>query len=193
MTDSPQVRLCRQHDSQLVIVDVQEKLSAAMPAAERRHVLRVIATLLQAAKLLEVPVALTEQYPQGLGPTESMLRLDIPAKAKTFEKTSFSCCDAQGFTDRLIETHRRQVILTGMEAHVCVLQTALELQVQGFEVFVVEDGVCSRDMRNHANAMHRLRQAGVVITNSESLLFEWMRDATHPHFKIISGLVKSGR
>ncbi|MGD8643737.1 MAG: isochorismatase family protein, partial [Chromatiales bacterium] len=70
--------------------------------------------------------------------------------------------------------------------------TALELQAHGFEVYVVEDGVCSRDPRHHVNAMDRLRQAGVIVTNHESLLFEWMRDATHPHFKIISSLLKSG-
>jgi nicotinamidase-related amidase len=192
MIDSPRVSLCRQHDSQLVVVDVQEKLSAAMAAAERRRVLSVIATLLQAAKLLEVPVALTEQYPKGLGPTEATLKVDLTPKAQIFEKTSFSCCQAGGFTQRMIETHRRQVIVTGMEAHVCVLQTALELQAHGFEVYVVEDGVCSRDARNHVNAMDRLRQAGVIVTNHESLLFEWMRDATHPHFKIISSLLKSG-
>jgi nicotinamidase-related amidase len=192
MIDSPRVPLCRQHDSQLVVVDVQEKLSAAMATAERRRVLSVIATLLQAAKLLEVPVALTEQYPKGLGPTEATLKVDLTPKAQIFEKTSFSCCEAAGFTQRMIETHRRQVIVTGMEAHVCVLQTALELQAHGFEAYVVEDGVCSRDPRHHVNAMDRLRQAGVIVTNHESLLFEWMRDATHPHFKIISSLLKSG-
>ncbi len=192
MMDSPRVPLCRQHDCQLVIADVQEKHLAVMPSAERRRVLRVIATLLQAAKLLEVPVALTEQQPEELGATERTLEIDLTPKAQKFEKTGFSCCTAGGFTDRLIETHRRQVIVTGMETHVSVLQTALELQVHGFEVYVIEDGVCSRDPAHQANALARLRQAGVIVTNSESVLSEWMRDATHPHFKIISSLLKSG-
>lgn len=192
MKDSPRVPLCRQHDSQLVIADVQERLLAAMPTAERRRVLRVIATLLQAAKLLEVPVALTEQQPAELGSTERTLELDLTPKAQKFEKTGFSGCTADGFTERLIETHRRQVILVGMETHISILQTALELQVHGFDVYVVEDGLCSREPREHANALERLRQAGIVVTSSESVLAEWTRDTSHPHFKIISSLLKSG-
>lgn len=182
--------LCRQDDSQVVVIDVQERLSAAMPPESRRTVLRNIGSLLQAAKLLEVPVVVTEQYPKGLGPTESTVRMDLSPRAQLFHKTAFSCCRAEGFNEELADAQRRQVIVTGMEAHVCVLQTALELLAQGYEVHVVEDAVCSRDPRNHANAMQRLRQAGVIVTNTESVLFEWMRDAQHPHFKIISGLLK---
>jgi len=86
-------------------------------------------------------------------------------------------------------SHRRQVILTGMEAHICVLQTALALLAQGFQVFVVEDAVCSRSQQNQDNAMQRLRQAGVIITNAESVLFEWLADAKHPQFKALSQLI----
>ena len=190
MSASSPARLCRQRDSQLIIVDVQERLAAAMPAEARQRVLRSIQTLLQAARLLDVPVTATEQYPKGLGPTESAIRMDLTARARILEKTGFSCCLAEGFDPRLAQAERRQVVIAGMEAHVCVLQTALELAAQGYEVYVVEDGVCSREQRHYANALARLRQEGVIITNVESVLFEWMGDASHPHFKIISGLIK---
>lgn len=190
MSASPQVPLCRQDDSQIVVIDVQEKLTGAMPAEARRRVIRNIGTLLQASKLLDIPISLTEQYPKGLGRTESTVMMDLTPRSEIFEKTGFSCCLAEGFTDNLVDTRKRQVVVTGLEAHVCVLQTALELLAQDFEVFVVEDAVLSREAANHANAMARLRQAGVIVTNTESVLFEWMRDAKHPHFKIISSLMK---
>ena len=90
----------------------------------------------------------------------------------------------------LQHSRRNQIILAGMEAHVCVLQTALDLHATGMQVFVVEDAVCSRRMRNKTNALARLRQAGVIVTNAESLLFEWLRDARHEHFKKISELIR---
>ncbi|MFW5427315.1 MAG: isochorismatase family protein, partial [Methylophagaceae bacterium] len=93
------------------------------------------------------------------------------------------------FMSSLRASHRRQVILTGMEAHICVLQTALALLAQGFEVFVVEDAICSRTQQNQDNALQRLRQAGVIITNTESVLFEWLSDAKHPKFRTLSKLI----
>ena len=87
-------------------------------------------------------------------------------------------------------SRRKQIILAGMEAHVCVLQTALELHATGLQIFVVEDAVCSRRMKNKINALARLRQAGVIVTNTESVLFEWLRDAGHEHFKTISALIR---
>ena len=190
MSESPKVPLCRQNDCQLVVVDVQERLAGAMPVDVRTMVLKHAGSLISAAKLLDIPVLVTQQYPKGLGPIESTIQLDLPKNAKVYEKTRFSCCGADGFNEEVLSSHKRQVVLVGMEAHVCVLQTALELQSMDFEVFVVEDAVCSRDGRNHANAMKRLRQAGVVVTNMESVLFEWLRDSTHKHFKVISALMK---
>jgi nicotinamidase-related amidase len=182
--------LCRQHDSQLLVIDVQDRLLGAMAQADRLRVLKATSALVSAARLLGVPLYATEQYPKGLGPTDSSLRSDLISQGKIFEKTSFSCCGAQGFTGNLDCDVRPQVVIAGIEAHVCVLQTALELAHRGFQVFVVEDGTCSRNPAHHANAMQRLRQAGVIVTTMESVLFEWMRDASHPHFKVISELVK---
>lgn len=183
-------RLCRAAASRLVVVDVQARLAAAMRPGDRARVLRVTGRLVRAAGLLGVPVHVTEQYPQGLGPTEPGLARHLPPGVEPVAKTGFSCCAEAAFREAVCAEPRRQVVLTGMEAHVCVLQTALELQDLGLEVHVVEDAVCSRDPAHAANALARLRAEGVVVTNHESVLFEWLRDARHERFKAVSALLK---
>jgi nicotinamidase-related amidase len=175
--------LARAADSVLLIVDIQERLAAAMDKAAMAGVVRSACVLLETASRLGVPVAVTEQYPKGLGATVAEVSAKIPADARRVEKTCFSAGAAE-------ESGRAQVVLVGMEAHVCVLQSALELRASGRQVFVVEDGCCSRDARNAANAMARMRDAGVVVTNTESVAFEWLRDARHEAFKAVSGLVR---
>ena len=180
--------LCHVKDSQLVVVDIQERLLAAMPDKPRKQLLKNTGHLIQAARLLDVPIHHTEQYPQGLGSTHD----DIASKltdVPTLEKTCFSCCGANGFESRLGDAGK-QIVLTGIESHVCVLQTALDLYAKGYQVFVVEDATCSRSKHHHRNALARLSQAGVVVTNSESVLFEWLRDARHEHFKTLSKLLR---
>ena len=184
--------LSRASDSILVLVDVQTRLSAAMPEAARERVLRNSGILLQAAALLNIPLLVTEQYPTGLGHTEASLTALLPPHTPRIEKTCFSCCAASGFMEKLNASTRTQVILAGMETHVCILQTALELVSSGREVFVVEDAVCARTEERHQNALARLRHNGVVVTNTESVLFEWLRDATHKEFKNISRLIRQG-
>lgn len=175
-------------DSQLVLIDTQEKLCAVMPGAVLPAVLRNCSILLQAAKLLDIPTVHTEQYPKGLGATLPELAQWLPA-GTCIEKTSFSCCEESAFCDHLDDT-RRQVILTGMEAHVCVLQTALQLQEMGRQVFVVEDAVISRNPAHLANAMARLRQAGVIVSTAESVVFEWLKVAEGDAFKQIARLIR---
>ncbi len=176
--------------SLLLVVDIQTRLAAAMETGALEAVLRNADVLLQAATTLGVPAVATEQYPQGLGPTHEAIKARLPTQARLFDKTAFSCCGASGLLDTANASGRRQIVLAGMEAHVCVLQTAIELHQSGWEAFVVEDAVCSRRESNKRNALSRLRQAGVVVTNTESVLFEWLRDARHPHFKRIAALVK---
>lgn len=182
--------LCAAEAAQLLVIDIQQRLQAAMKAKVAARVTRHTERLIRAAHLLDVPVHHTEQYPRGLGETLPELRALLPDVG--FEKTCFSCCGAEGFSAALDDprTGRGQIVLCGMESHVCVLQTALELQAQGFDVFVVEDACCSRDKHHHKNAMARLRAAGVVVSNHESVMFEWLRDAAHEHFKVISGLLR---
>ncbi len=159
-----------------------------MPNSDRERVLRNTALLLQAATVLMVPIQVSEQYPKGLGPTEAALTRHLPAGIPRIEKTCFALYDADGFVrDSVAAT---QYVLTGMEAHVCILQTALQLHTQGHTVFVVEDAVCARQPANTVNALARLRQAGVIVTNTESVIFEWLRDARHEHFKAVSALLR---
>jgi nicotinamidase-related amidase len=176
--------------SLLLVVDVQTRLAAAMEPAALESVLHHAGLLLQASGALGVPVLATEQYPQGLGPTHEAIKVLLPAEARAFDKTAFSCCSAGGLVDAVNASGRRQIVLAGMETHVCVLQTAAELHQSGWQVFVVEDAVCSRREANKRNALSRLQQAGVVVTNTESVLFEWLRDARHPQFKRLAALVK---
>jgi len=172
----------------LVVIDIQQRLMAAMPEACRHSVLTEVAVLTQAAMSLAIPTLVTEQYPKGLGATEACIAEHI-AKSKPIEKTCFSCAGVDEFISVLRASKRRNVILTGVEAHICVLQTALDLHQQGYQVFVVEDAISSRNLQHKNNAIHRLRQAGVIITNVESVLFEWLGDAVHPEFKTISKLL----
>ena len=173
-------------NSQLVVIDIQERLAAAMPEKPRQQTIHHTALLAEAAAELGVPVVRTEQYPKGLGGMVTELQA---VAGNTVEKTCFSCFAAAGFPSAL-DGMRRQIVLTGMETHVCVLQTAMEMHQAGYQVFVVEDGVCSRHKRHHRNALARMRQAGVIITNVESVLFEWLRDAAHPAFKRLSRLIR---
>jgi len=181
--------MANSENSVLVIVDVQQKLAQAMPDGVRERLTNQIKILLTAAKILNIPVIVTEQYPKGLGPTESALMDNLPAGTKTIEKTCFSCMQSDDFHAQLAATLRKQVILVGMETHICVLQTALALTSENYSVHVAEDGVCSRSKSNQYNAIQRMRHAGVVISNVESVLFEWLGDASHAEFKTLAKLI----
>lgn len=181
--------LCQHSNSQLLVIDIQQRLASAMPDKVLQQVIRNSDILTQAARLLAIPVHVTRQYPKGLGEIVEELQTSLEG-IRCHDKTRFSCCGAEGLQQGMSLAQGQQVIISGMESHVCVLQTAIELRDQGFRVFVVEDAVCSRRKSNHRNAMQRLAQAGMVITNTESVVLEWLRDAKHEHFKTISGLIK---
>lgn len=187
-------RLCQADNSQLLLIDIQGRLVAAMPEKVSERVIKNAAILAQAALLLEVPVIVSRQYPKGLGDTDETL-LGVLAQGKPqdvtqFDKTAFSCCGEACFAQALGSSQRRQIILAGMESHVCVLQTAMDLHAQGYQVFVAEDAICSRNKHHHRNALARLAQNGISICNSESVLFEWLRNADHLQFKAVSALIK---
>lgn len=177
-------------NSVLLVVDIQGRLSSAMPATDLQQMLTHGRRLLQAAGLLNVPVLLTEQYPQGLGPTQAEISECLPGNARMFSKTGFSCCAAEGFTQALLDTGRKQVVVIGQEAHVCVLQTALELLSENYQVHVLTDAVCSRQVDHKNYALQRMQQQGATLGCHESVLFEWLRDARHSHFKTISALLR---
>jgi nicotinamidase-related amidase len=174
--------------SQLVMIDMQVKLASVMPAEALQSVVKNCGVLVHAAHLLAIPTILTEQYPQGLGETLSEIKQHLPG-SKPIAKTAFSACGEPKFNQQL-HRDKPQIILAGMEAHICVLQTAMALLQAGKQVFVVEDAVISRSSANKANALARLRDAGCVISNTESVMFEWLGDANHEAFKALSKLIK---
>lgn len=186
-------KLCHAQHSQLLIIDIQERLASAMPAEILERVIQNNRILLTAANELDVPVIHSEQYPKGLGHTVSELSElfeDVTDSNLPFTKTCFACTEEDGFNELISKRNRQQIIISGIESHICVLQTALQLQRQGYAVYVVEDAICSRKKLNHKNAIARLRQNGIIVSNVESVLFEWLRDAKHASFKKLSTLIK---
>jgi len=175
--------------SVLMIVDIQQKLTTVMPKGVRDRVIEQVSVLLQAAEKLQVPVVVTEQYPKGLGATEPAIADMLSADSAVVEKTQFSCFQVEAVKTALQAGNRKQIFLAGMETHICILQTALDLLKAGYEVFVIEDAVSSRAKANQYNALQRMRFAGAVITNVESLLFEWLGDAQHSEFKTLARLI----
>lgn len=175
--------------SHLMIIDVQSRLLPVIASPEQ--VAARCNILLAAANELDIPVTVTEQYPNGLGHTDQAIAL--AGTEKVLEKTTFSCLRDAAMAERLEQLGaegRRQIIIGGIEAHVCVLQTALDLIQAGFEVFVAADAVSSRKTSSVELAMARLRDEGGSIVNSEMVLFEWLKQAGTPVFKRLSGLIK---
>lgn len=163
----------------LLVVDVQEKLVPAIAGAPR--LVAAIKWLVDAARMNGVPVVFSEQYPEGLGHSLALLKA-AAADAPVVSKTTFSCVAADCLQGTPAES-RSQVVLCGIEAHVCVLQTALELQAAGKQVFLVSDAIGSRSGEDKAAALARAAAAGVSIVTREMALFEWMRDSRVPQFR----------
>lgn len=193
MTDAPRTATltkCGVDTSVLLIIDVQTNLGQAMPAKVLNRVVSNTSLLSRAAGLLGVPVMVTQQYPKGLGATLDEVIAALPDSANILDKTTFSATGAAGFNDALRNAGRRQIVIGGMESHVCVLQSAFDLLAENLEVYVVEDAVCSRRLENYQNALDRLRGAGVSVVSAESVLFEWLADSRHEHFKAISAMLR---
>jgi len=183
--------LLNRDKSQLLIVDVQEKLLPAVSGAER--VVDRCVRLVRAARTLGIPITVSEQYPQGLGPTVAPLREALGYAGAVLEKVEFSCLKAEPLRERLHELRRQgrpQMVIGGIEAHVCVMQTAIDLEEQGFESFVVADAVSSRDKGSRRLALARLLKTGADVVDSEMVLFEWLGKAGTPEFKVLQALVK---
>ncbi len=171
----------------LLLIDFQERLFPVM--YEKEKLLKNVIKLVKGAKVLEVPIILTEQYPKGLGPTIPEIKELIP-EIKAVEKVCFSCTDEAAFIKALASLKRRQVLIAGIEAHICVYQTAMALARAGYEVQVVADCTASRDPENKMTALTKLGGAGVSATTSEMALFELLKVAQGDKFKQISSIVK---
>ncbi len=171
----------------LVVIDVQGKLAQLMH--DKTALFENVGRMIQGVQILDLPILLTEQYPEGLGPTIPELAGLLPG-VEPLTKTAFSCCGDEKFNAAFNALGRDQVLLTGIETHVCVHQTALDLLDSGKEVQIVADAVSSRTSENRRIGLEKMRHAGAIITSTEAALFELLRAAEGPQFKAISKLVK---
>ncbi|MGI9364649.1 MAG: hydrolase [Rhizobiaceae bacterium] len=179
--------LIKPHESLLLVIDMQERLVPAMLAPART--LKNAALLIETARELDIPVVLTEQYPKGLGSTVAEIDR-VAGDSPVFPKLHFSCMQDPTISGAVQEKGRRQVILAGMEAHICVVQTAASLLESGYEVFVASDATASRSSASEEACLHRLSAAGVGIVTSEMVVFEWLGMAGTPAFKKILPKIK---
>ena len=177
-------------ETAIVVVDVQERLFSAMDPDHREEVMKNVKVLVAAARRLGLPTLVTEQYPKGLGHTLEELRLALGPEAEPMAKVAFSCARVEAFRQRLAATGARHVVLSGIEAHVCVLMSALDLMADGYTVHVAADAVTSRTQANWRLAMDQLRQAGAVVTPTESVLFQLLGQADTPDFRELARLVR---
>lgn len=179
--------LVQRDRSALLVVDVQERLAPAVLEPER--VIRNAGILIEAARRLGVPILLSEQYPKGLGPTVAELRALAPEGAN-FAKITFSCAAEPAIRRRLEDFGRDHVVVCGMEAHVCVLQTAFGLKARGLVPFVVADATSSRRAENRDAALARLRDYAIPVVTTEMVVFEWLARAGSDEFREISRLIR---
>ncbi len=175
------------NDSLLLVIDFQTKLAPAIH--DGKAALAKAARLLKIAQILKVPRLATEQYPQGLGATHPDLQ-DLLQPEEVIEKLCFSAGRETAFLDRVATKGRRQLIMMGMETHVCVLQTALSMHDEGYRVFVVADAVGSRQPGSKILGINRMRAAGLNIVNSEMVAFEWLARAGTEAFREVLPLIK---
>ena len=184
-----QRHILRSEDSLLLVIDLQERLAAAMDQDALQRLTRNVAILLDSAQELGLPVLVTEQYVKGLGPTLPALR-EKTANARYIEKISFSCCGNDDFMAALNATGKQQIIVCGTETHVCVQQTVLDLLRAGYTVHVVKDAVLSRSPDNRQTALEAMTLAGAIPTCTETVVFQWLKVAGTETFRKLSKLVK---
>jgi nicotinamidase-related amidase len=175
--------LLNKDDSILLLIDVQEKLTPFV--LDNEAFIAQCEWMLKLARKMDVPILVSEQYPKGLGPTHEQLRAYF-SHEECVDKVHFSCMSDANYVQRLKQFHKKQLVLIGIEAHVCVLQTALEMKQQGFDVFVVVDAVSSRGEQNLKYGLKRMKQDGVHLVTSEMVFFEWLKKAGTPEFKELS-------
>lgn len=179
--------ILNKENSLLLIIDVQERLVSAL---DKDVVVKRTAILTQAAKILGIPTIVTEQYPKGLGSTVQQIKQNLSETAKIFEKTAFSALREEGFSELLKSYNKKQIIICGIETHVCVHQTVADLITEGYEVSVVKDACASRNKYEFKQGIELMQQNGAKISCLEIVLFEWLKDSKNPNFKEIQALIK---
>jgi hypothetical protein len=180
------MRLLKQ-DAIVLGVDFQEHLVPIL--ADKELFIANSARFLKGVGLLGLPILVSEQYPKGLGPTVAPIK-EAAGDAHYLSKRSFSCCDEPAIVSALEQSGKKTVVLLGCETHICVMQTAVDLKAAGYDVAVVADCCASRFPQNRDLGLQRMEKEGVIVTGSESLLFELLRDSRAPEFKAVQALVK---
>ncbi len=175
-------------ESLLLIIDIQEKLVRA--CAHPESIVKKASILGEAARILSIPVVVTEQYPQGLGETVEPLKAALGNGAHYVEKTSFSALREEGFKEKLASFGKKQIILGGIETHICVYQTCAELLEEGYEVYVVKEVTSSRKEYDYNTGLELMKSDGAKLTCVETVLFEWLGGSKHPSFKEVQKLIK---
>lgn len=171
----------------LVIIDVQEKLARVMH--EKETMVSNLRKLVKGLLVLDVPVMITEQYPQGLGPSLPEI-ISLTPGITPVAKTAFNCCDDEKFLRQFTAQNRKQVLVSGIEGHICVYQTVCDLTARGYETYAVTDAITSRTLENRQLAFEMMKRAGARLTGTETVLFELLRIAEGEKFKKISQIVK---
>ncbi|WP_024821918.1 MULTISPECIES: hydrolase [Aminobacterium] len=171
-----------------LFIDIQERLLPAI--SNDREVKANTLRLLQTAAVFKIPLVYTEQYPKGLGRTDSDILEVLEGHAPAFEKTHFSCCDEEGFVKELEWHKRKQVVLWGIESHICVLATAMDLLRNGFSVWLAADACGSRKNDNHEMALQTMIQAGALVVPTETVIYQLMKRSGTPEFKALLPLFK---
>jgi nicotinamidase-related amidase len=188
MTDKLESFQLDRQQAILVVIDIQERLAPAMKKKVYANVLANVDLLVKGMEVLEIPTVVTEQYPRGLGHTVEALAQ--ACSANVVEKVSFGCSGEPNFMSYLKEQGRTQVIVVGMEAHVCVYQTVLGLIESGYHVHLVRDAICSRNKNDYQAAVESVARVGANVLTTEMALFQLLKEAGTPEFKAISKLVK---
>ncbi len=178
-------------NSALVIIDIQERLVLASKYGE--EVAQNMAKLAKAANILSIPTIITEQYPKGLGNTVPVIEEALSPNSTKMEKASFSALLENEFAQKIQELKAngiKQIVIGGIETHICVLQTACDLMKEGFEVYVIKDACASRNKKEYKTGLELLKQYGAKISCVEITLFEWLKTSKHPNFKEVQALIK---
>lgn len=175
-------------DSLVLIIDVQEKLLNAV--FNKEQVEKKSAIVAEAAKILGIPVVVTEQYPKGLGNTIPAVKDALAEDTEVFEKTAFSALNNEEILEAIKKHNKKQILIFGIETHICVSQTTAALRELGYEVSVIKDACGSRAEEEYLAGLERMKDNGAYIITTEIALFEWLKGAKHPNFKAVQALIK---
>ena len=174
-------------NSLVLCIDIQDKLVAAL---NKNTIVSNAVKIISAANILDIPVLVTEQYPKGLGNTVEPLKSVLSVDSEVVEKTYFNALLEDGMLEKIKSYDKKQIVIFGIETHICVHQTASALVEEGFEVYVIKDACASREKYEFKAGLETMKQNGVRISCVEIALFEWLKGAKHPKFKEVQALIK---